>query len=83
MKSSLETGTESEFLGAIPLVAGREIEARIVSPLIDVFGSEFGHDRVMEPASRVVMEIARNQGAHLAEKLGGRTLRHFSACLKA
>jgi predicted hydrocarbon binding protein len=83
MKRPSETGAESELLAVIPLVARREIEARIVSPLVYAFGEEFGHDRVMELTGHVVAEIAGKQGEHFAKKLGGCTLNHFSACVKA
>jgi hypothetical protein len=56
----------------------REIEARIIAPLINAFAAEFGRERVIEIAKRVIVEIAHQQGKALADQVGGSTLVHFA-----
>jgi hypothetical protein len=65
-------------LNSIRLLTRREIEARIVAPLLDAFSAEFGQERVLEIAQRVILQIARQQGAALAGLMGGCTLIHFA-----
>lgn len=68
-------------LNEIGILKRREIEARIVGPLLEALGREFGRDRVREIASQVVVQVAREQGARLAETAGGKTLSHFAGSL--
>jgi hypothetical protein len=68
-----------DTLNEIGVLKRREIEARILAPLIDAFAAEFGRERVIEIAKRVIVGIARQQGKALAEQLGGSSLAHFVA----
>lgn len=68
-------------LNAIGVLKRRTIEARIVAPLVQAFAKEFGEARVYEIARSVVAGIAREQGAGLAESVGGNTLPHFAGTL--
>src|SRR5262249_57026698 len=61
---------------------GREIEARILMPVLDALGSEFGRERVFETARRVIIDVARSQGKALAERMGGDSLTHFATALE-
>lgn len=70
-------------LNSIGILARREIEARIVVPLLEALGEEFERERVHEVARQVIINIARQQGTQLAASLGGCTLAHFAASLKA
>ncbi len=64
-------------LNEIGVLKRREIEARIVAPLLDAFAAEFGRDRVLAIARRVIVTIARQQGRALAEQCGGNRLADF------
>jgi hypothetical protein len=64
-------------LNEIGVLKRREIEARILAPVINALAAEFGRGRVIEIAKRVIMEIARQQGRALADQLGGNSLGHF------
>ncbi len=66
-----------DTLNEIGVLRRREIEARIIAPLIAAFSEEFGRERVIEIAKRVIVEIARKQGKALADQLGGNSLDHF------
>ena len=63
----------------IGVLKRREVEARLVGPLVDALGAEFGRERVLEVLRRVVVQIAHQQGAALVEQTGGDTLEHFAA----
>ncbi len=49
----------------------REIEARVLAPLIRAFCREFGEERALETARRAVTEIAREAGREAAAAHGG------------
>jgi len=72
-----------DTLNDIGVLKRREIEARVVGPLLARFGDEFGHDRVRELAADVVVDIAKEQGAALAAILGGNDLAAFAGSLEA
>ncbi len=72
-----------DTLNSIGVLKRREIEARIVDPLLARFASEFGEERVRELAAEVVVDVARVQGAALAEVLGANDLTTFASSLEA
>jgi hypothetical protein len=53
-------------LNAVGILTRREIEARILAPVLDALGREFGRDRVIELAREAVAGIARAQGVAMA-----------------
>ncbi len=69
-------------LNDIGVLTRREIEARILAPMIRAVAEEFGRERVIEIAKRVIVQIAKEQGAALAEQMGGNSLPHFAASKK-
>ncbi len=64
-------------LNEIGVLKRREIEARILAPLIEAFAEEFGRERVLGTVKRVITRIARDQGKALADRMGGNTLAHL------
>jgi predicted ArsR family transcriptional regulator len=70
-------------LNAIGVLTRREIEARIVGPLLEALGNEFGRERVLEVARQTVIQVARQQGEQLAKSMGGCSLAHFAASMEA
>ena len=58
----------------IGVLTRREAEARILAPLIEALGREFGRERVIEIVRAEIVEIARRQGRALAEAMGGDSL---------
>ena len=73
----------SDRLNAIGVLTRREIEARILAPLLEALGNEFGRERVLEIARQTIIEVARQQGAQLAQNTGGNDLEHLAASLDA
>ena len=66
-----------DTLNEVGVLTRREIEARILAPLIGAFAAEFGRERVLEIARGVIVQIAREQGRSLAEQMGGNSLARF------
>jgi hypothetical protein len=69
-------------LNALGVLTRREIEARILAPLLEALGNEFGRERVLEVTRDVIIQIARQQGEQIAEGGGGNSLAHFAASLE-
>ena len=73
----------ADTLNEIGVLKRREIEARIVAPLLERFAQEFGAERVYELARDVVVGVAQDQGAAMAGMLGGNDLETFAASMEA
>lgn len=67
-----------DTLNDIGVLKRREIEARIVAPLLDRLSEEFGADRISELATEVVVRVAQEQGRDMAAALGGNDLSVFA-----
>jgi hypothetical protein len=65
----------------LPLLDQREIEARIVGPLVRAFAEEIGEERALAIVGRVIRGLARESGAELARFLGDQTLEAFAQSL--
>jgi hypothetical protein len=65
----------------LPLIERREIEARIVGPLVRAFAAEFGLERTLAIVGTLIRDLARQDGAELARVLGEQTLEAFAASL--
>src|SRR5262249_21639191 len=72
----MERGTPT-----LPLIQQREIEARIVGPLIRAFAAEIGEKRTLEIVRGLIRELARQGGSELAKLLGDETLEAFAQAL--
>lgn len=70
--------SKPDLLNDVGVLKRREIEARIVAPLLERLAEEFGSERVYELARDVIVEVAQGQGAELAAHLGGNDLAHFA-----
>ena len=55
----------------------REVEARILIPIIDALGESFGRDEVLAVVRETIIQIAREQGTELSRQMGGNSLKHF------
>jgi len=65
-------------LTKVSILARREIEARILSPIMKAFMRELGKERTLEIVGPVIQSLAREGGVQLAQLLGGNTLDHFA-----
>jgi hypothetical protein len=53
-------------LNAVGVLVRREIEARILAPVLEALGDEFGRERVIAVARDAIAAIARDQGRAMA-----------------
>ncbi len=67
-----------DYMNAVGLLNRREIEARLLAPLLEALSDEFGSERVWEIARKVILDLARQQGAQLAASLDSDDLEHFA-----
>lgn len=74
---------QADRLNEIGVLRRREVEARIVAPLVEALAAEFGRERVLAIVRRTIIEIARGQGAQLAAQMGDNSLTAFRESLAA
>lgn len=55
----------------IGVLARRETEARVLAPVIEAMAEEFGREKVLSILRDTIIRLARQQGAELAEAMGG------------
>jgi hypothetical protein len=72
----------ADTLNEVGVLKRREIEARIVAPLLERLAAEYG-DGVYSVAGDVIVDVAREQGAALAAQVGDTSLPAFAAGLGA
>ena len=63
------------------LLQQREIEAKIIGPLVRAFSAELGPERTLAILRKVITDLAHQSGADLARHLGEETLEAFSRTL--
>ncbi len=74
---------EGENLHGLSMLTRREIEARLITPMIEAFAEQIGFDRSIEIAGRVIRQIAQEQGCNFAKSMGGCTLADFARLVDA
>ena len=72
----------TDTLNEIGVITRREIEARILLPVIEALAREFGRDRVVPLVKDVIVNVARQQGQELAARRGDSSLTAFAAALE-
>lgn len=73
---------DDDTLNEVGVLKRREIEARIVAPLLARLAAEYG-DGVYDVARDVIVDVARVQGAALSDQMGGDSLPDFARGLGA
>jgi hypothetical protein len=61
-------------INRIGVLKRRKIEARILAPLIEALGREFGWEKVLQILRETIVGIARDQGRQLVQIGGGNCL---------
>ena len=69
-------------LNEIGVLKRREIEARVIAPVVEELSKEFGRERVLEVVRKVIIRIAADQGGGLAARMGGGSPSHLADSLK-
>jgi hypothetical protein len=67
-----------DYMNAVGLLNRREIEARLLVPLIEALNAEMDRERVLAIIRSVIREIAYSQGVQLAHSLEINDLEHFA-----
>lgn len=65
----------------LTLLRQREIEAKIVGPLVRAFQQELGEERTLAILRGVIADLARESGAELARIVGEASLQAFAGSL--
>ena len=73
---------EDRLNAKIGVITRREVEARILMPMIAALGDKFGRAGVLEVIRRTIVGIAREQGRDLSAMMGGDSLKHFAESLE-
>ena len=69
-------------LTKVSILARREIEARILAPVIRAFAKELGREKILSILEPIIQNLARESGETLARVVGGNTLTHFAQGMK-
>jgi hypothetical protein len=72
---------EDTLNAQIGVLTRREVEVRILAPVIEAMGDRFGRDEVLDVMRKTIVNIAREQGRELSTLMGGKTLKHFAASM--
>ena len=69
-------------LNAVGVLTRREMEARLLAPIVDALGHRFGRDEVVAIVRDVIVQIARDQGRAMAAAAGDDSLESFAGTLE-
>ena len=72
---------EDNLNAKIGVLTRREVEARMLAPMLDAMGQAFQRGRVLQVMRKTIVEIAEKQGTELAQLIGGNTFEHFADSL--
>ena len=77
-RDSVEKPMSGDDLNAkLGVLTRREVEARILIPVINALGDSFGRDEVLAVIRKTIVRIAREQGTALSQQMGGNSLKNF------
>lgn len=79
-KNEMELEKEPD-INDVPIIVRREIEALIAAPLIKAYMDEFGQEKALAVARKVIAELAMDSGKLLAAFAGGNTMEHLNRAL--
>lgn len=71
-----------DTLNSIGILKRREIEARMLAPIIEALSQKFDRTEVIETVRDTIISIAQQQGNRLADEFGGCSLTHFEDTLQ-
>ena len=67
-----------DTLNEIGVLKRREIEARIIGPIVEALAQEFDRERVLAIVAETIINVARKQGAERADAMGDDSLIAFA-----
>ena len=71
-----------EELNEIGVLKRREIEVRLLAPIVEELGKKFGRKEVLDAVREVVTGIARRQGRELASRLGKNDIETYGSAVE-
>ena len=71
-----------DYMNVVGLLNRREIEARLLAPLLEAMSKEFGQERVLEITRSVIQEISHQQGVQFRNSMKSNDLEHFAEVLE-
>ncbi len=82
MSAPCPSADKSDQLNArLGVLTRREVEARILKPLIEALCAEFGDRKVLDLVQATIVRIAREQGRQLREQTSAHDLQAFAETL--
>lgn len=66
----------------IGVLTRREVEARILAPIIDALGEKFGRAEVIDVVRDAIVNLSQRQGAEMAEAMGDNGCAGFESSLQ-
>ncbi len=76
------TNLPPDALNAIGVLTRREVEARLLIPLIEALSARFGREEVLAIVRQTIVEIARQQGKQLAADCPNNDLEALASTLE-
>ena len=73
---------EDNLNAQIGVLTRREVEVRILAPVIAAMADGFGRKEVLSVMRKTIIHIAREQGRELSTRMGGNSLKHFAASME-
>jgi hypothetical protein len=67
----------------LSILVRREVEARVIGPLVAAFAKEFGRERSLDILTRVIQSHAFEHGVSLAKRMGGNGVADYARGLDA
>lgn len=77
-----DTSRPDNLTQKIGVLTRREVEARLLAPVIDALGEKFGREDVIKVVSDAIIELSRKQGDELADAMEGRDCAAFESSLQ-
>jgi len=69
-------------LNSIGLLKRREIEARVLAPVVEALAGAFGREQVLAVVRGAIENVARAQGAELARQTGAKDMAAFRVAVE-
>ncbi len=79
---SSDNSPPDDLTQKIGVLTRREVEARILAPVIDALGERFGREEVIEVVKDAIIDIAKKQGDELARAMDGSGSAEFMESLQ-
>ena len=80
--SDTKTPKPDTLTQQIGVLTRREVEARVLAPIIDALGEKFGREQVIDVVRDAIINLSQQQGAEMADAMGGNGCAQFESSLQ-